>query len=369
MQGQGGGRLGGRRHVAESMAAARERMAAARERHESQLRVAELVLGQQHGKAEPKVASSQQAIQSELVNLLQVAQQLRANGLVLEQAAAAAASAQSPASVAGYGDIQSELDALQIEAEEFNSELEGLRRSVAEAEERAPPSPISGRGDTIGMLAGLRLTKSRRELTIESVDVNEMEGEARMQQARSKLLVMVRLHNETAQRHGVICRQLETKRLALEALQRQLAASPAGQAPESARESRPPTARLPPQEHTPEQRVLQVVVEGRSDFPPVLAHQAQFGPTEVSVQDARCVQALPAVADRPLTNAQDLAGSVALIDRGVVPVVEKARRAQQAGAIAVVIVNTDDKGFAPSGAPHTHTHLYFPQSFVSVCAL
>ena len=66
------------------------------------------------------------------------------------------------------------------------------------------------------------------------------------------------------------------------------------------------------------------------------------------------MQALPAVADRPLTNAQDLAGSVALIDRGVVPVVEKARRAQQAGAVAVVIVNTDDKGFAPSGAPHIH---------------
>eukprot|EP01043_Picozoa_sp_COSAG02_P066062 COSAG02_NODE_10162_length_2005_cov_2.521511_1_plen_186_part_10 len=171
-----------------------------------------------------------------------------------------------------------------------------------------------------------------------------MEVEARKQQARTKLSVMVRLHNETTDRHGAICRQLDTKRLALETLQRQLATSAVVGAPDPAS-----TVRQPQRERVSEQLVLQVVVEGRSDFSPILAHQAQFGPVEVSVQDAHCVQALPAVADRPLTNAQDLAGNVAIIDRGVVPVVEKARRAQQAGAIAVFLVNTEDKGFTPSG--------------------
>ena len=95
--------------------------------------------------------------------------------------------------------------------------------------------------------------------------------------------------------------------------------------------------------------MLQVVVAGRSDLAPITANHAQFGPSEVSVHDAQCVQALPRVADRPLTNAQDLVGCVAVIDRGVVPVVEKARRAQQAGAIAVFLINTEEKAFAPSG--------------------
>jgi hypothetical protein len=66
----------------------------------------------------------------------------------------------------GYGGIQSELEALQIEAEEFNSELEVLRQSIDEAGGKTLSSPASDRGDTIGMLSGLRLTKSRRALTV-----------------------------------------------------------------------------------------------------------------------------------------------------------------------------------------------------------
>jgi hypothetical protein len=177
------------------------------------------------------------------------------------------------------------------------------------------------------------------------IDDKEAESDAVKVQARVKLSVMVRLHNETTQRHGAICRQLETKRLALETLQRQLA--PPSPPP-------PPQQQLlpsPPPQQAPSAgpRMLQVVVAGRSDLAPITANHAQFGPSEVSVHDAQCVQALPRVADRPLTNAQDLVGCVAVIDRGVVPVVEKARRAQQAGAIAVFLINTEEKAFAPSG--------------------
>ena len=105
----------------------------------------------------------------------------------------------------------------------------------------------------------------------------EVEGEARMEQARSKLSVMVRLHNETAQRHGAICRQLETKRLALETLQRQLEQPTVDDAaPDPARESSEPRVRQSQEARVSGQRVLQVVVEGRSDFLPIAAHQAQF---------------------------------------------------------------------------------------------
>eukprot|EP01043_Picozoa_sp_COSAG02_P000622 COSAG02_NODE_12_length_58022_cov_242.077379_5_plen_214_part_00 len=178
MAGQGG-------NVLEAMAAARERMAAARSRHESQLQVAEGVLARRGGEVEVSKRGSQQAIRSELASLLQVAQQLRDNGIVLEQAAAeerarlqapvpapayaeapAVGSASPPPRMEGYGDIQSELEALQIEAEEFNSELEVLHRSVDEAAGKSTASQTSSRGDTIGMLSGLRLTTSRRELTV-----------------------------------------------------------------------------------------------------------------------------------------------------------------------------------------------------------
>ena len=174
MAGQGG-------NVLEAMAAARQRMAAVRSRHESQLQVAEGVLARRGGEVEVAKRGSQQEIRAELASLLQVAKQLRENGIVLEQAAAeerarlqaptypeapVVGSASLPPRTEGYGDIQSELEALQIEAEEFNSELEVLRRSVDEAGGKSTASPISSRGDTIGMLSGLRLTSSRRELTV-----------------------------------------------------------------------------------------------------------------------------------------------------------------------------------------------------------
>lgn len=57
----------------------------------------------------------------------------------------------------------------------------------------------------------------------------------------------------------------------------------------------------------------------------------------------------PLLADGPLVNAADVDGSLVVIVRGVVPFVEKARRAQQAGAQAVLFINTDDKAYVPLG--------------------
>jgi hypothetical protein len=45
-------------------------------------------------------------------------------------------------------------------------------------------------------------------------------------------------------------------------------------------------------------------------------------------------------------NARDLNGAVAIMQRGVVAFVEKARKAQAAGAVALVVLNTGDEGDA-----------------------
>jgi hypothetical protein len=135
--------------------------------------------------AAQRAAKSREAIQSELAHMLSVAKQLRENGQALEQAAAEeqaqwqAAAQQTAAPVAalapptkapaGYDDIQSELEALQVEADEFNGELEGLRQSLGDVEsssgQESPNANAGGRGDHIGVLSGLRLTRSRRNLT------------------------------------------------------------------------------------------------------------------------------------------------------------------------------------------------------------
>ena len=64
------------------------------------------------------------------------------------------------------------------------------------------------------------------------------------------------------------------------------------------------------------------------------------------------VRAVPELADADLTNAGALAGAVAVVKRGNsdpssggVACHQKARRAQHAGAIAVIVVNTEDSVF------------------------
>lgn len=54
-----------------------------------------------------------------------------------------------------------------------------------------------------------------------------------------------------------------------------------------------------------------------------------------------------------LTNAADLAGRIALVDRGTCTFVEKALRVQAAGAIGLVVVNNAECGLPPMGGQST----------------
>ena len=68
---------------------------------------------------------------------------------------------------------------------------------------------------------------------------------------------------------------------------------------------------------------------------------ADFGCQDFTVQSAPMTTVTPANASTPIE--EDLAGKVAVIDRGEVTFVQKAKAAQDKGAIAVIIVNTDDE--------------------------
>ena len=54
------------------------------------------------------------------------------------------------------------------------------------------------------------------------------------------------------------------------------------------------------------------------------------------------VIAEPADACAPLTNAQELSGAVLLVDRGSCSFMEKALNVEQAGALAVIVINIKD---------------------------
>jgi hypothetical protein len=68
---------------------------------------------------------------------------------------------------------------------------------------------------------------------------------------------------------------------------------------------------------------------------------AEFGSQDFTVQSAPMTTVTPANASTPIE--EDLAGKVAVIDRGEVTFGQKAKAAQDKGAIAVIIVNTDDE--------------------------
>lgn len=56
----------------------------------------------------------------------------------------------------------------------------------------------------------------------------------------------------------------------------------------------------------------------------------------------------PPRAETEIVNATELAGAIALIYRGACSFTEKAQRAQAAGAVAVVFVNSDDEETHPA---------------------
>jgi hypothetical protein len=57
--------------------------------------------------------------------------------------------------------------------------------------------------------------------------------------------------------------------------------------------------------------------------------------------DTLLVRTVPALADSELINAADLAGNVAVVQRGVVAFTQKVQRAVVAGAVGVIVVNND----------------------------
>ena len=75
-----------------------------------------------------------------------------------------------------------------------------------------------------------------------------------------------------------------------------------------------------------------------------LAVIAGFGPRSAVLPNCPAVAVRPSMAQSDLANADEVRGCVAIVHRGAdVPLVLKARRSAQAGAKAVIIVNSDDK--------------------------
>jgi hypothetical protein len=76
---------------------------------------------------------------------------------------------------------------------------------------------------------------------------------------------------------------------------------------------------------------------------------AAFGAAGARVSEVPAVVTEPPLADSELQNAALIKGGVAIIERGVVPFVEKARRALAAEAAAVLFINSEDKPYVPLG--------------------
>ena len=74
---------------------------------------------------------------------------------------------------------------------------------------------------------------------------------------------------------------------------------------------------------------------------------AQVRDTRLSHCAARAVATDPPLADTELRNVDALRGAIAVVQRGKVPFVEKARRVQAAGVVGVIFVNHEDKLYMP----------------------
>ena len=76
---------------------------------------------------------------------------------------------------------------------------------------------------------------------------------------------------------------------------------------------------------------------------------AAFGATGARLNEVPSMMTQPPLANTALANAALLKGALAIIERGVVPFVEKARRAQAAECAAVLFINSEDKPYVPLG--------------------
>ena len=74
---------------------------------------------------------------------------------------------------------------------------------------------------------------------------------------------------------------------------------------------------------------------------------AEFGARSASWNRKPTVPVVPVMAEEPITN--EVSGCVAVVQRGSVPLVVKARRAQAAGCVGCIILNTDDRPLLAHG--------------------
>ena len=109
-----------------------------------------------------------------------------------------------------------------------------------------------------------------------------------------------------------------------------------------------PEGRLGPQVYVTHMEDALWCGETRVDF-----LRAAFG-THDDVMATPILRAEPFQADAPLRNCEALRGKIALVQRGsssgaACSFVEKALRVQGAGAVAMVLVNTEDSMISPGG--------------------
>ena len=93
----------------------------------------------------------------------------------------------------------------------------------------------------------------------------------------------------------------------------------------------------PPPDPAPETQQLEPVDSAHAGWPFITA---EFG-VRTDATGLVC-RAVPFAADAELSNGIQMQGRIAVVQRGVVPFVDKARRAAEAGAVAVVVVNDEE---------------------------
>lgn len=76
---------------------------------------------------------------------------------------------------------------------------------------------------------------------------------------------------------------------------------------------------------------------------------ATFGAVHTEFSRCAAICARPILADSPLENASAMSGKLAVVQRGSVSFVQKARNVQAAGALGVIFVNTDEELFQVGG--------------------
>jgi PA domain-containing protein/thrombospondin type 3 repeat protein len=105
--------------------------------------------------------------------------------------------------------------------------------------------------------------------------------------------------------------------------------------------------------------VAGVYTVGTADFGPTLASRSVSGTLAAAQDAADSAGASPTDACSPITNASEIAGKIALLDRGTCLFTIKVKNAQNAGAIAAVVAD-NVAGAPPPGMGGTDSTITIP---------